>query len=58
MKNCMKTGLGSYAVQMGELQVGAVVVVNALGDVFNWKTGKQIVGMRNAGEPVSDIEYP
>ena len=46
MEYCMKTGLGSYAVQLGELQVGAVVVVNALGDVFNWKTGEQIAGMR------------
>ena len=45
MEYCMKTGIGSYAVQLGDLQVGAVVVVNALGDVFNWKTGEQIAGM-------------
>ena len=45
MEYCMKTGIGSYAVQIGELQVGAVVVLNALGDVFNWKTGEQIAGM-------------
>ena len=46
MEYCMKTGIGSYAVQLGELQVGAIVVVNSLGDVFNWKTGAQIAGMR------------
>ena len=45
METCMKTGIGSYAVQIGELQIGALVVVNALGDVFDWKTGKQIAGL-------------
>lgn len=45
METCMKTGIGSYAVQIGELQVGAVVALNALGDVFDWRTGKQIAGL-------------
>ena len=45
MDYCMKTGIGSYAVRIGELEVGAIVVLNALGDVFNWKTGEQIAGM-------------
>lgn len=45
METCMKSGIGSYAVQIGELKVGAVVVVNALGDVFDWKTGEQIAGL-------------
>ncbi len=45
METCMKTGIGSYAVQIGELQIGAVVVLNALGDVFDWKTGKKIAGL-------------
>ena len=45
MENCMKTGIGSYAVQLGELKVGAVVVLNALGDVFDWKTGKKAAGV-------------
>ena len=45
METCMKSGIGSYAVQLGELQVGAVVVVNALGDVYDWKTGEQIAGL-------------
>ena len=46
METCMKTGIGSYAVRIGELEIGAVVVLNALGDVFDWKTGKQIAGLR------------
>ena len=41
----MKSGIGSYAVQIGDLQIGAVVVVNALGDVFDWETGQQIAGL-------------
>ena len=45
MDNCMKTGIGSYAVQIGDLQIGAVVALNALGDVYDWKTGKQIAGL-------------
>ena len=45
METCMKTGIGSYALQIGEMQIGAVVVVNALGDIFDWKTGKQIAGL-------------
>jgi len=42
---CMKSGVGSYALQIGDLKIGAVVVVNALGDVFDWKTGRQIAGL-------------
>ena len=47
MDYCMKSGIGSYAVQIGELKIGAVVAVNALGDIYDWKTGKQIAGMLN-----------
>ncbi len=45
MDFCMKTGIGSYAVQVGELIVGAVVVLNALGDIFDGKTGQKIAGL-------------
>ena len=45
MDYCMKSGIGSYAVQAGELKIGAVVVVNALGDIFDWKTGRQVAGL-------------
>lgn len=47
MDTCMKTGIGSYAVQAGELQVGAVVVLNAFGDIFDWKTGEKVAGLLN-----------
>ncbi len=45
MDYCMKSGIGSYAIQVGDLKVGCVVAVNALGDVIDWKTGKQIAGL-------------
>ena len=45
MDTAMKTGIGSYAVQIGELKIGAVAAVNALGDVYDWKTGRQIAGL-------------
>ena len=41
----MKTGIGSYAIQIGDLQIGAVVAVNALGDIYDWKTGEKIAGL-------------
>lgn len=44
MGRAVKTGIGSFAVQVGELKVGAISVVNAVGDIFDWKSGKQIAG--------------
>ena len=45
MDYCMKTGIGSYAVQIGDFKIGAVVAVNALGDIYDYKTGKKIAGL-------------
>lgn len=45
MERCMKSGIGSYAVQLGDLQLGAVVAVNALGDVYDWRTGQKLAGL-------------
>lgn len=43
----MKSGLGTFAVQVGELQVGAIVAVNAIGDVFELDSQKQLAGLLN-----------
>lgn len=43
----MKSGLGCYAVQMGNLKVGAMVVVNAIGDVFELDSSRQLAGLLN-----------
>ena len=47
MDTAMKTGVGSYAIQIGELQIGAIVVLNALGDIYDWKSGAQVAGLLN-----------
>ncbi len=47
MDRAMKGGIGTYAVQAGKVKVGAVVVVNALGDVFDLDTGKVLAGILN-----------
>lgn len=44
-KRSMKSGLGTYAVQVGRLQVGAVVVVNAIGDVYQMDSQKELAGL-------------
>ena len=41
----MKSGLGCYAVQVGTLQVAAIVVVNAIGDVFEMDSQKELAGL-------------
>lgn len=40
----MKTGFGTYAVQVGEIKVGAMVAVNAAGDVYG-SDGKVMAGL-------------
>jgi len=47
MERASKAGLGIYAVSVGALQMAAVVVVNALGDIFDPKTGQKISGLKN-----------
>ncbi len=42
----MKSGLGIYALQAGDLQIGAVIAVNALGDVLD-EHNNIIAGMLN-----------
>ena len=44
MEQAQKSGLGIYAFQIQDLKVGAIVVVNAFGDVFNGK-GEKIAGL-------------
>ncbi len=46
MEYAQKSGLGIYAVSLGDLKVGAVVCVNALGDVYDHRNGQRIAGMR------------
>ena len=43
----MKGGLGTYAIQVGDLQVGAIVAVNCLGDVIDPANGRILAGALN-----------
>lgn len=45
MDRMMKSGLGIYAVQLGNVQCAAVVAVNALGDVVDFDTHEIIGGL-------------
>lgn len=45
MARAMKGGLGIYAVSVGQLKMAAVVVVNALGDIYDIEKGGQLAGL-------------
>ncbi len=60
MDFCTKTGIGSFALKLGDFRIGAVVVLNALGNVYD-ESGKCIAGMLNDSkdgfESVEDMMY-
>lgn len=45
METCMKTGIGSFALQKGDFKIGAIVVLNALGDIYDWRNGQKVAGL-------------
>lgn len=47
MAHAMKSGIGSASVRVGQVTVGALVAVNALGDVVDPDTGALIAGARS-----------
>ena len=44
----MKGGLGTASLRLGEVTIGAIAVVNAAGDVVDWRTGRIVAGARTA----------
>jgi L-aminopeptidase/D-esterase-like protein len=51
----MKAGLGSYAIRLPNgLVVGAIVAVNAVGDIIDPDTGKIVAGVRNPDGTFAD----
>ncbi|MGL4451926.1 MAG: P1 family peptidase [Sarcina sp.] len=54
--SAMKGGFGSYAVQIGNLKIGAIVGVNALGDIKDPNTNKIIAGAINENNLFIDTE--
>jgi L-aminopeptidase/D-esterase-like protein len=47
MGRAVKGGLGCFALQAGELKVGALVAVNCLGDVLDPDSGRKLAGPLN-----------
>lgn len=45
LDTAMKGGLGTYALQIGDLKVGAIVAVNCLGDVIDPTSGETVGGL-------------
>lgn len=53
----MKSGLGVSAVAIGDFKMGAIVAVNALGDIFDAESGRRLAGMLAPdGESLADTE--
>ena len=46
MSRAMKSGIGTSAIRVEGITVGAIVAVNAVGDIFNPANGKVIAGAR------------
>jgi L-aminopeptidase/D-esterase-like protein len=44
----MKGGIGSVSIRRGDVVVAALAVVNAAGDVLDWRTGRIVAGARTA----------
>lgn len=47
MDRASNSGLGIYAVKLGDLEMAAVVAVNALGDIYNPSTGEELAGLKS-----------
>ena len=57
MDRAMKSGLGCFALQVGDLKVGALVAVNCLGDVVDPLTGKKLAGpLKDDMQSLADTE--
>ncbi len=55
-ERAMKGGLGTFAYEIGNLQVGAIVAVNALGDVVDPESGKILAGLHDGKGKLSNSE--
>ena len=48
IQHAMKGGIGSASIKVGSITVGALVAVNAIGDVVNPANGQVVAGARSA----------
>jgi L-aminopeptidase/D-esterase-like protein len=53
----MKGGIGSASIRIGDVVIGALAVVNAAGDVLDWRSGRIVAGARRPdGTFVDSVE--
>jgi L-aminopeptidase/D-esterase-like protein len=50
----MKGGLGTASLKLGDVIIGALAVVNAAGDILDWRTGRLIAGALGADRRITD----
>ncbi len=50
----MKGGVGSASLTLGDVVIGALAVVNAAGDILDWKTGRIVSGARRPDGTLAD----
>jgi L-aminopeptidase/D-esterase-like protein len=50
----MKGGIGTSSLKLGDVVIGALAVVNAAGDVLDWRTGRLVAGARRSDGGLAD----
>jgi L-aminopeptidase/D-esterase-like protein len=50
----MKGGLGTASLKLGDVVIGALAVVNAAGDILDWRSGKIVAGARRKDGTLAD----
>ena len=50
----MKGGIGTASLKLGDVVIGALAVVNAAGDVLDWRTGRIVAGARRPDGSFAD----
>lgn len=50
----MKGGLGTASLRAGDVIIGALAVVNAAGDILDWRSGRIVAGARRADGTLAD----
>ena len=50
----MKGGIGTASLKLGDVVIGALAVVNAAGDVLDWRSGRIVAGARKPSGGFAD----
>jgi L-aminopeptidase/D-esterase-like protein len=54
----MKGGLGTASIKLGDVVIAALAVVNAAGDVLDWRSGQIVAGARRTdGRFADSVEF-